>query len=335
MEENITYQSHDVLFKILSDMYRDTALDMYGLEELNLPKIKTILPNNFPEIKVDEKRSDTVFLLEDESILLLEYESNNKINDNMYKYIDYILRIGSKYYTEDKVVKNIKIVVIYSSNIINAPKQFNTGSLVLDTYPVFMKHYERDIIYEELKEKIKSGNGLNHKDMMNFVLLPYMKTRYNRDIQELIKEDIELAKEVKEEKAQVFIVAGLLTAVNKYIDEDYSKEVRRWLSMTAIERIYQKEKEEALKKQKEEDEREKQEIIKSIDIVTINTKLQTTRKIIIDLLVEKFQFIPNAISKEIESIENLIVLEELLRKIIKINTIEEFKLLLDKAKSIE
>ena len=79
MVEGIAYQAKDILFKAMSEMFKDQVLDMYGLK---FPKIISMLPNEFPAVKVDEKRADNVFLLEDGTILLLEYESNSRITEN-------------------------------------------------------------------------------------------------------------------------------------------------------------------------------------------------------------------------------------------------------------
>lgn len=46
-----------------------------------------MLPTEFPSVRADERRADTVFLLEDDSILLLEYESNERFLDNHLKYL--------------------------------------------------------------------------------------------------------------------------------------------------------------------------------------------------------------------------------------------------------
>lgn len=45
-------------------MFKDKALIMYGF---NYPKIVEMLPNEFPEVKADERRAGSVFLLEDGS----------------------------------------------------------------------------------------------------------------------------------------------------------------------------------------------------------------------------------------------------------------------------
>ncbi|WP_409068555.1 transcriptional regulator [Clostridium sp. FAM 1755] len=264
--KGITYQAKDVLFKTLSEMFKDKALIMYGLD---YPKIVEMLPNEFPQVKADERRADSIFLLEDGSILLLEYESNNRITENMYKYIDYVLRISRKYYEENKIIKKINVAVIYASNIEKAEDHFNIGSVGIDVKSVFMKTYDGDTIYKEAEQKIKNGIDLEDVDLMNLILLPLMKSI--KDKHELIKDTIELAKEVKNEKNQYFIIAGVLTSTDKFIDEKYANMVRSWLKMTKVEKIFEKEKEEAMEEAMNKAEKNKAiEIAKNLmDILSV------------------------------------------------------------------
>lgn len=264
--KGITYQAKDVLFKTLSEMFKDKALIMYGL---NYPKIVEMLPNEFPEVKADERRADSVFLLEDGSILLLEYESNNRITENMYKYIDYVLRISRKYYEEHKDIKKVNVAVIYASNIEKAEDSFSMGSVGINVKSVFMKNYDGDIIYRDVESKIKEGKILEDMDLMNLILLPLMRSK--KDKHELIKDTIELAKEVNDEKNQYFIIAGVLTSTDKFIDEEYANVVRSWLKMTKVEKVFEKEKEEAMKETRNQAEKNKAiEIAKNLmDVLSI------------------------------------------------------------------
>ena len=83
-------------------LYKDEALDVFEIE--NIPKIKQLLPNEFSQVRADEKRSDTLFLMEDDSILMLEFENNNRV-ENHLKYFDYGLRILNRYYETEKNIK--------------------------------------------------------------------------------------------------------------------------------------------------------------------------------------------------------------------------------------
>lgn len=241
MDKNITYQAKDVLFKTLSETFKDKALNMYGL---NYPKIVEMLPNEFPQVKADERRADSIFLLADGSILLLEYESNSRIVENMYKYIDYVLRISNRFYKEHKEIVKVNVAVIYASNIKRANNEMNIGSVGINVESVFMKNYDGDKIYAEIDTKIKRDEKLNDEDLMNLILLPLMSS--SKDNHEVIRDTIEIAKKVKDEKQQYFIIAGVLTSTDKFIDEEYSKTVREWLKMTKVEKIYEKEKEDAI-----------------------------------------------------------------------------------------
>ena len=88
-----------------------------------------------------------------------------------------------------------------------------------------MKNYHGDKIFVELKDKISLGKNLSKVDLMNFILLPLMNNIL-KDKHNVIEETIELAKQVKDENQQLFIIGGVLTATDKIIDSKYAKTVR-------------------------------------------------------------------------------------------------------------
>ena len=159
MAHGISYHAKDILFKSLSELYRNQALDVYGLHDL--PKIKALLPSEFPAVRADEKRSDTLFLLEDDSILLLEYESNERFIDNHLKYLDYAYRILHTYYKQEKRLRHIRIVVIYTSDVTRKYEQLHASKAVL------LCEYNGDAIFQTLEEKVCNNEPvtiqLHHK----------------------------------------------------------------------------------------------------------------------------------------------------------------------------
>lgn len=82
-----------------------------------------------------------------------------------------------------------------------------------------------------------------------------------------------------------------------------------------------------MKRNEDETEEERKE-------AALKAQTDTTRKNIVSLLSEKFDFVPRNIRESIIIIDDLDVLDELHKKIIKVDTIEEFKKLLDKAKKM-
>lgn len=87
--EGIAYQNKDILSKIFAESLKEKSFSVYGID---LPKIIEVLPTNLPGIQVNELRLDNLFLLEDNSIVLVDYESKF-LNDDILGYLDYVCRI--------------------------------------------------------------------------------------------------------------------------------------------------------------------------------------------------------------------------------------------------
>jgi len=64
--------------------------------------------------------------------------------------------------------------------------------------------------------------------------------------QMLIEDTIGLAKQVQDEQQQLFLIAGILTATNKFIDRKYSEMIKEWIKMTKVARLFEEEKLEAV-----------------------------------------------------------------------------------------
>ena len=92
-ENEITYQNKDVLSKILAENFKEKSLSVYGID---VPKIKDVLPTNLPAIQANEMQLDNLFLLMDDSVALIDYESDVKWT-NKLKYLNYIVRVVARY----------------------------------------------------------------------------------------------------------------------------------------------------------------------------------------------------------------------------------------------
>lgn len=167
------------------------------------------------------------------------------ILENQLKYCDYVLRIVNRYYREERRIVRVRIAVIYSSDITGASGMLEMGDLFLSTKSVFLKQFDGDRIYRDIAHKIRSGTSLDKQDIMRLILTPLMNSIEER--RTMIYRSIELAKRIDDKDEQISVIAGILTVTDKIIDEEYSNKVREWLRMTQVDRIYQREKEEAVK----------------------------------------------------------------------------------------
>ena len=127
MSEGIVYQNKDVEFKMISETFKEKSFAAYGLD---LPKIKAVLPTNLPAVSANEMRIDNVFLLEDDTVAIVDYESEDKAS-NRVKYINYIGRIMHRYDSQNKVIPKLRMIVIYTGDVQHAEDTWEIPCLTL------------------------------------------------------------------------------------------------------------------------------------------------------------------------------------------------------------
>ena len=167
--EGIVYQNKDILFKILGQTYKEKSFAAYGID---LPRIRAILPTDLPKISANEKSIDNLFLLEDGTYAIVDYESVYK-RISKIKYLNYIARVMEKYYKEDENF-NLRLILIYTNDVDYAEPDLETACFTLHTEQAFLVHIDGRAALHEIQEKLHSGISLDNDDLMKLVILPLM-----------------------------------------------------------------------------------------------------------------------------------------------------------------
>jgi predicted transposase/invertase (TIGR01784 family) len=228
--------------KVLTQLYENKSLSAYGLD---IPRIKQMLPTNFPAVTANEYRGDNAFLLEDDSLYIQEYSSTVEKDEDFVKYTDYVSRAYKQLKTMGVKVRNIIIGVIYTGDILTAPAVWDTGALIVTIKQVFLAKFDTETIYSGINTKINTGENLTDEEMLKLIILPL--TQPNKDKkQKLIEDTVNLAKRLPDEKQHVFAIAVILAATDKFIDRGYSDQIKEWIRMTKVARLFEEEKIEAV-----------------------------------------------------------------------------------------
>ena len=251
MSEGIVYQNKDVEFKMISETFKEKSFAAYGLD---LPKIKAVLPTNLPAVFANEMRIDNVFLLEDDSVAIVDYESEDKVS-NRIKYVNYIGRFLQRYYQDEKKIPDMRMIVIYTGDVQRAEASFETKCLTLSMEQVFISKLPEEEIYQAIKSKLENNETLSDTELMQLIILP-LTGKGKEAKQQIIENVITLTKQIKDETKQVFVLSGVLVATDKFIDEKYADNIRRYLSMTKVARLYEEEKLEAVNLARKDERRE-------------------------------------------------------------------------------
>ena len=236
MAEGIAWQNKDILFKILGQTYKEKSFASYGID---LAPIREFLPTELPKISANERSIDSLFLLEDNTYVIVDYESEYK-KSNKIKYLNYITRVLEKYYKENSNF-NLRLIVIYTGDVQSAEPDFETGCLFLYTEQAFLSHIDGEGAFQTIREKIRSGTALDDDDLMKLVILP-LTVSGPTGKQHMLERVVELAEQIPDEEQRVFTLSGVIVASDKFINRDYLEQLRRRINMTQLGRLYEKEK---------------------------------------------------------------------------------------------
>lgn len=234
----ITYQNKDVVSKLFAEKMRNRSFSAYGLM---LPEIIEVLPTNLPVVEANEMRIDNLFRLKDNSIVIVDYESEYR-HSNKIKYLNYTVRVLKKYNLISKKEQIIRMVVIYTGDIEKGTtrNEIDVGCLRFQIEEIFLSELNAEEIERDLTAKIESGKVLTEEEQMQFVILPLIYKNIEKK-QDCIRRCVELGKKIKFPEMQAFLLSGLLVFTDKVIRKDDSEEIRRYLGMTKIGKIIQEE----------------------------------------------------------------------------------------------
>ena len=135
--------------------------------------------------------------------------------------------------------------MIYTGDVEQAEASFEAKCLTLSMEQVFISKLPEEKIYQSIKSKLENNEILSDTELMQLIVLP-LAGKGKETKQQIIENVITLTKQIKDEMKQVFVLSGVLVTTDKFIDEKYADNIRRFLSMTKVARLYEEEKQEAV-----------------------------------------------------------------------------------------
>lgn len=227
----IAYQNKDVASKTLAEALKGKSLAVFGLPHV---RIADILPTNLPAVESNELRLDNLFLLDDSSVALLDYESVFD-KENFVKYINYIARVIKRYSIQKQLemLTCLRMIVIYTADVECVNTCYDLGGITLMVEPAYLIHMDSSEIYKRLDRKIRNGESLTDDERMELMVLP-LTVKGIPGKQEAIVAAVNLAKCLPVRDQQLQVLAGILTFSDKVIDQTYKKRIKEEMQMTQI-----------------------------------------------------------------------------------------------------
>ena len=143
------------------------------------------------------------------------------------------------------------MAIIYNSSVKEARNTLSFGDILICSESIFMNKLTAEKVLKELKEKVLEDN-LTQADKIKFIMLPLMKSEH--DDSNILRDCVQLAKSIKSERDEAIILNGIIESTDKFISEEEARELKELLEMTKIERLYNEERDLAVKNARKEEQ---------------------------------------------------------------------------------
>lgn len=156
-------------------------------------------------------------------------------------------------------------------NVRNINPTLDVGCLKLTIEPGYLSKIQ-DTVLPPIADKIQRGKRLTDQELMLLVILSLPKQKKSAQ-RAALKEIVGLAKQIADEDQQLFAISGALTFADKIVDSKYANQVKEWIMMTKVARLFEEEKMEAVRRV----EMEKDAALEKANIEKLQT-LQALKK---------------------------------------------------------
>lgn len=232
---DIAYQNKDITAKAIAETLKGKSLAAFGLPHL---KVVDILPTNLPVIESNELRLDNLFVLDDGSVAIIDYESVFK-KENFVKYLNYIARVIKRYAGKKQLelLVRIKMIVIYTADVEWVEDVYDLGGLRLLIEPAYLVKFDTSEVYGRLSGKIRRQERLTEEELMELMILP-LTVKGKQEKQKLIVDAVNMARKLEDGNQTVRALAGILTFTDKIIDKKFKERIKEEMRMTQIAQMF-------------------------------------------------------------------------------------------------
>lgn len=240
----IANQIKDITSKLFSERIQGKSLNVYGLK---LPPVRQALPTNIPQIMTNELKTGNIFLLEDNTIAVIDCESDYK-KRNKHKYVEYVNYISEYYGSHWEKDVTVRMIVIYMADVERSETTdlLDLDCLKLETQSVFLSEMNPEEISRRLYQKVTDRIPLSEEELMEFIILP-LTYRGKDEKNKSIGQSVHMANQMEDEEQRVFVLSGIAVFADKVIEEENMDMIRRYLGMTKVGQLFEDEKIRAVK----------------------------------------------------------------------------------------
>ncbi|MCL1990610.1 MAG: hypothetical protein FWG67_06950 [Defluviitaleaceae bacterium] len=217
----ISHPVYDLSQKSIVNFFQDKALSFFGFQS---SKIEESLNVELVDIKMQGKRTDLVFLLEDGSILHLEFQTHYQ-HDDLLRFINYDILVHQQHKR-----RQVKTLIIYSAGVKRREVKLDFHTLVYKPYVIFLEEKDGDHILSTLEQKLQRKERFNDEDLLNLLFNYFMGSRERKA--DKAKRLIEVANAIEEDEVRQLATVSMYSIASKFLDRVQLQKLDEVIKMT-------------------------------------------------------------------------------------------------------
>jgi hypothetical protein len=211
----------DMIMKRAMDIFAEEGLKFFGIDK----KVKEAGSTEIVVLEVKNMFMDYTFLMEDDTYIHFEFQTTNKgvIDLRRFRAYEALLSLQTG--------KDVITYVVYSGDIKEPLSGYESGINAYKIIPVSMANKDGDKIFNDIIDKIKSGQELSKQDIIALTFTPIMSGVLTKG--EKILNAIKIVKNV--DKQYRYDIESILYAfASKFLEGKDLEMVKEELKLTEL-----------------------------------------------------------------------------------------------------
>jgi hypothetical protein len=183
-EYKVSSHALDVIFKLEAQALATALPRWLGLA---LPRIMAHFPTEVPRLDLHLQQLDSVFLLDDGSLLHLEFQAAY-LRYDLIRFAEYDLGLHREHR------RDVHTAIFYGPAVTRRPPPLLVGTLRFAPHMVLLGRRSGTQALRRLRAQVRSGLPLTETDRLDLMLLPLM--RHRQPAEAVVHEAVTLARQL-------------------------------------------------------------------------------------------------------------------------------------------
>ncbi|MBY6915752.1 MULTISPECIES: hypothetical protein [Clostridium] len=211
----------DMIMKRAMDIFAEDGLKFFGIDK----KVKDTGSTEIVVLEIKNMFMDYTFLMEDDTYIHFEFQTTNKGVNDLRRFRTYESLLNMQ------TGKDVVTYVVYSGDIKNPLSGYESGINSYRVNAISMANKDGDKIFNDIIDKMKSGEELSKQDIIALTFTPIMGGKLSKG--DKIVNAIRVVKDI--DKDYRYDVESILYAfANKFLSGKDLEKVREEIKMTEL-----------------------------------------------------------------------------------------------------